>query len=110
MDCTFSASAWHDLLKAQNAHHQHNRPSQHNGDTMGSFSFAFLANFTSTTGFVQSFDCGTLVERKLVIRSCATTETDRSCLGDGERCPADICSAENTDNESHTVAEAPSHI
>ena len=110
MDFTFSPSTWQSLLEDQTVHCQYVPPPPHTGDTMGSFSFAFLANFTSTTGFVNSFDCGTLEERELVVLSYSTTESNELCSGSGETYSANALFAKDTSEGSDAVMKAAPHI
>lgn len=110
---TLSPSPWQDLLEDQTSPIRHDSPPLRPNDTMGTFSFAFLANFTSTTGFVNSFDCGTLDERKLVVRGCSTTDVNKFCIdtsGGEEDYPACFHSGESTCEDSNAVVEALPHI
>jgi hypothetical protein len=110
LDFTFSPSTWQNLLDDQTIHGQHDIPLPRTGHTMDSLNFAFLAKFTSTTGFVKSFECGTLEERKRVVSSCATTELDEFSSGITGNLHANICSAENTSEGSHAVVDSAMHI
>jgi Fungal specific transcription factor domain len=111
IDFTFSPS-W-GFLEDQIIPNLHDTPPLRTRDSMAFFNFAFLANFTSTTGFVNSFDCGTLEERKCVVRSCTTTGLIDFCPDAsevGEEYPADVRSAGNTSEDSDVAVEETPHI
>ena len=75
------------------------------------FCFAFLAKFTSTTGFVSSFDCGELNLRRHVVRRI-TAEHDNDYLLSHSIAedPADAICEYRADEESTKVIEEVPHV
>lgn len=111
MDFTFSPLAWG--FEDRTTSSQQESPLLRTRDTMSSFSLAFLANFTSTTGFVNSFDCGTLEERRRVARNAMTIDSSEFCTGNSgseEACLPSVSSTENTVEDSVAELEAITHV
>jgi hypothetical protein len=63
---------WQDLISPTygSTDHVNSRPQpQPTGIPLPGYSFHFLAHFTSRSGLVESFDCGTLAQRREVVSS-----------------------------------------